>query len=161
MKAYFFCLLLPAGPAVAQRLTAEAARPTTSFWPLDVPTGTVVFTGRPAQPLAPALGQAQHLRAWLTSTCASWAEVASPGDSIQYYRGQLRGVHTGVVLRFTVRVSRPPTGWQYMLVGFRVGAPTGAGLVQWVPLHRLLNDPDFRPDVQRFQQQLQRALPTL
>jgi len=30
-----------------------------------------------------------------------------------------------------------------------------------LPLQRLLDDPDFRPDVASFQQQLQRALPKL
>jgi hypothetical protein len=45
---------------------------------------------------------------------------------MQYYRGQLRGVHQGVALSFAVRVSwRPLVGWQYMLLGLRVGAPTG------------------------------------
>ena len=72
------------------------------------------------------------------------------------------GVHPGAVLNFAVRVSwRPLVSWQYQLLGFRVGAPTRAGLVQWVPLHRLLKDPAFRPDITSFHQQLQHALPSL
>ncbi|WP_191906293.1 hypothetical protein [Hymenobacter baengnokdamensis] len=41
------------------------------FWPINYPTGTVVFTGPTARPLAPALVQAEHLQAWLTSTCST------------------------------------------------------------------------------------------
>lgn len=145
MKDWFLYLLLLASPAAAQR-----------------PTGTIVFAGPTAQPRAPALRQAEHLRAWLAHTCATWSELAGQPDSTQYYRGQLAGVHPDVVLSFAVRVSRRPlVGWQYLLLGFRVGAPTRAGLVQWVQLHRLLDDPDFRPDMLDFQQQLQHALPTL
>ncbi|MVN78100.1 hypothetical protein GO988_17355 [Hymenobacter sp. HMF4947] len=155
-------LLLLATPAFAQRPTAEAAPPAVSFWPLDAATGTVVFTAPTARPRVPALGQAEHLRAWLSSTCADWTELPSQADSTQFYRGQLRGVHAGVLLNFAVRVSRRPlVGWQYMLLGFRVGAPTGAGLVQWVPLHRVLDDRDYQSDLTSFQQQLQRALPGL
>jgi hypothetical protein len=162
MKAVLFFLLLTAGPVAAQRPTAEPARLATSFWPLDAVTGTVVFTGPTRQPLAPALVQAEYLRAWLTSTCSTWAELPSQVDSTQYYRGQLRGVHEGVALSFAVRVSRRPlVGWQYMLLGFRVGAPTGEGLVQWAPLQRVLEDRDYQLDLRSFQQQLQRALPSL
>jgi hypothetical protein len=64
----------------------------------------------------------------------------------------------GVGLRFAVRLSREPVGWQYRLFACEVRSPTGTEMVHWLPLHRLLDDPDFRPDVLRFQQQLQRAL---
>jgi hypothetical protein len=113
------------------------------------------------RPLAPALVQAEHLRAWLTSTCSTWAELQTQTDSTQLYQGQLRGVHAGVALRFAVQVRRQPMGWRYTLLGFRVGAPTGAGLVQWVPLQRVLDDRDYQVDVSSFQLQLQRALSTL
>ncbi|MVN78833.1 hypothetical protein GO988_21085 [Hymenobacter sp. HMF4947] len=155
-------LLLLTGSAFAQRPTAEPVPQATDFWPLDAPTGTVVFRAPTARPRVPALRQAEHLRAWLSSTCADWKELPSQADSTQFYRGQLRGVHAGGLLSFAVRVCRRPlVGWQYMLLGFRVGAPTGAGSVQWVPLHRVLDDRDYQPDVSSFQQQLQRALPGL
>jgi hypothetical protein len=110
----------------------------------------------------PALVQAEHLRAWLTSTCSTWSEQQAQADSTQLYHGQLRGVHAGVVLRFAVQVRRQQSSWQYMLLAFQVRSPTGEpDLVHWLPLQRLLDDPDFRPDVASFQQQLQRALPML
>jgi hypothetical protein len=161
VKAWLLFLLLLAGPAPAQRPTAEAAQPQVAFWPLNYPTGTVVFTGPTVRPLAPALTQAEHLRAWLTSTCSTWTELQTQTDSTQLYQGQLRGVHAGVALRFAVQVRRQRAGWQYTLLGFRVGAPTGAGLLQWVPLQRVLDDQDYRVDVGSFQQQLQQALPRL
>jgi hypothetical protein len=132
-----------------------------TFWPINYPTGTVVFSALTVRPLAPALAQAEHLRAWLTSTCSTWSELQTQADSTQLYQGQLRGVHAGVALRFAVQVRRQPMGWRYTLLGFRVGAPTGAGLVQWVPLQRVLDDQDYRVDVDSFQQQLQQALPRL
>ena len=52
-----------------------------------------------------------------------------------------------------------PTGLYSRLASFRVGAPTGQGLVQWSPLHRLFDEVDFRPELTSFQ--LQRALPAL
>lgn len=161
MKAWLCCFLLLAGPAAAQRPTAEAARPAVAFWQFDAPTGTVAFTAPTACPTATALQQAEHLRAWLTRTCSTWAELAADVDSTQHYRGQLAGVHAGVTLTFAVRVSRGPAGWQYRLFACQVSSPTGAGLVHWLPLHRLLDDPDFRPDVLSFQQQLRQALPRL
>lgn len=165
MKAwgFYFLLLAHAAPAAAQRPTAEAARPAGGFWPLDARTGTVVFAAPVAHPTAPALTQAEHLRAWLTQTCGpAWSELQSgAADSAQLYQGQLRGVHAGVVLTFALRVSRQPTGWQYRLFACQVSSPTTAGITHWLPLHRLLEDADFRPDVRRFQQQLQRALPGL
>ncbi|MGI4762745.1 MAG: hypothetical protein ACRYF0_18690 [Janthinobacterium lividum] len=42
----------------AQRPTTEVAKPTVSFWPINYPTGTIVFTAPTAHPLAPALAQA-------------------------------------------------------------------------------------------------------
>jgi hypothetical protein len=112
--------------------------------------------------LAPALAQAEHLRAWLTSTCSAWEELQTQADSTQLYQGQLRGVHAGVVLRFAVQVRREHAGWQYILLAFRVRSPTGdPDLVHWLSLERLLNDRDFGPDIKSFQQQLQRALPSL
>jgi hypothetical protein len=161
VKVWFLFLLLFASPAAAQRPTAEAAQSQVAFWPINHSTGTVVFTALTVRPLAPALAQAEHLRAWLTSTCSTWAELQTQADSTQLYQGQLRGVHAGVALRFAVQVRRQPTGWRYTLLGFRVGAPTGDGLVQWVPLQRVLDDQDYRVDVRSFQQQLQRALPAL
>jgi hypothetical protein len=83
-------------------------------------------------------------------------------DSTQLYQGQLRGVHAGVTLRFAVQVRRQVAGWQYTLLAFQVRFPAGdPNVVHWLPLHRLLDDPNFRPDVDSFQQQLQRALPRL
>lgn len=162
MKAWLVLFLLLAGPAAAQRPTAEPARPATSFWPINYPTGTVVFSGPTVHPLAPGLAQAEHLRTWLTSTCVTWAELQAQADSTQLYRGQLRGVHAGVALRFAVQVRWQRAGWQYTLLAFQVRSPTGGpDLVHWLPLRGLLDDPDFRPDVASFQQQLQRALPTL
>jgi hypothetical protein len=162
VKAFLFYLLLVAVPAAAQRPTAEPARPPASFWPINYPTGTVVFSAPTVHPLAPGLVQAEHLRAWLTSTCATWTELQIQADSTQLYQGQLRGVHAGVTLRFAVQVRRQPIGWQYTLLAFQVRSPTGdPDLVHWLALHRLLDDPDFRPDVVSFQQQLQRALPGL
>lgn len=148
-------------PALAQRPTAEAAPAAAIFWPLDAATGTVLFTNPTAQPLASGLRQAEHLRAWLTTLCSEWQELQTRADSTQLYRGQLRGVHAGVVLTFAVRLGRPPVGWQYQLLAFEVGAPTGEGRVQFVPLQRVLTDADYRPDVASFQRQLQRALPKL
>ena len=161
MKYWLSLFLLTASPAAAQRPTAEALRSAVPFWPIDYPTGTVVFAGLTARPLASALAQAEHLRTWLTSTCSTWAELQTQADSTQLYQGQLHGVHAGVALRFAVQVRRQPTGWQYMLLGFRVGAPTGADLVQWVPLQQVLEDRDYQVDVRSFQQQLQRSLPAL
>lgn len=162
MKAWLLVLLLLAGPAVAQRPLAEPAGLPVAFWPINYPTGTVVFTAPTAHPLAPALAQAEHLRAWLTSTCSTWEELQTQADSTQLYQGQLRGVHVGVVLQFAVQVRRERAGWQYMLLAFRVRSPTGnPDLVHWLPLEKLLDDRDFRPDIISFQQQLQRALPTL
>ncbi|MGI4872856.1 MAG: hypothetical protein ACRYFX_16985 [Janthinobacterium lividum] len=162
MKQLLWGVLLLATPAAAQRPTAEAARPAGAFWPTNARTGVVAFTGPLRQPTAPALAQAEHLRAWLTSTCTTWSEVQTSADSAQLYRGQLAGVHEGVGLRFLVRLSRRASGWRYQLLLFDVRSPTGQpGLVHWLPLHRLLNDPDFRPDVADFQRQLQQALPGL
>jgi hypothetical protein len=162
VKYWLLLFLLVAGPAAAQRPTAEAARPATPFWPINYPTGTVVFTAATARPFAPALTQAEHLRAWLASTCSTWTELQTQKDSTQLYQGQLSGVHAGVALRFAVQVRREQAGWQYILLAFRVRSPTGyPDLVHWLPLERLLDDRDFRPDIASFQQQLQRALPTL
>ncbi|RZJ94627.1 MAG: hypothetical protein EOO60_02645 [Hymenobacter sp.] len=106
--------------------------------------------------------QPEHLRTWLTSTCVTWTELQTQADSTQLYRGQLRGVHAGVALRFAVQIRRQPTGWQYTLLAFQVRLPTGdPNLAHWLPLRGLLDDPDFQPDVASFQQQLQRALPSL
>ena len=147
---------------LAQRPTAEATHITTSFWPLDARTGTVAFTAPTAQPAASALWQAEHLRGWLRQTCGTaWGEWRVAADSAQLYQGQLPGVHAGVRLRFAVRLQRAPTGWQYRLFACEVRSPTGMEVVHWLPLHRLLDDPDFRPDISSFQQQLQRALPNL
>jgi len=148
-------------PAQAQRPTAEVASASGSFWPLEATTGAVRFTGPTGHPLAAGRRQAEHLRAWLTSTCPDWQEFQTLVDSTQLYQGQLRGVHPGVVLRFVGQLQRLPTGWHYQLLAFQVGAPTGEGLVQYVPLARVLADADYRADVASFQQQLQRALPQL
>ena len=162
MKAWLLLLLLFAGPATAQRPLAEPTRLPVVSWPINYPTGTVVFTAPTVHPLAPALAQAEHLRAWLTSTCSDWDELRAQADSTQLYRGRLLGVHAGVALRFAVQVRRERTGWQYMLLAFQVRSPTGnPDLVHWLPLEKLLDDRDFRPDITSFQQQLQRALPTL
>lgn len=165
MKAwgfYFLLLLARAAPAAAQRPTAEAARPAGGFWPLDARTGTVVFAAPVAHPTASALAQAEHVRAWLPQVCGSaWSELASGADSTQLYQGQFRGMHAGVGLTFALRVNRRPMGWQYRLFACQVSSPTNAGITHWLPLHRLLDDADFRPDVRCFQQQLQRALPGL
>jgi hypothetical protein len=160
---YLWLLLLAsAAPAAAQRPTAEAARPAVSFWPLDAQTGTVAFVAPTRQPTAPALRQAEHARAWLTSTCGkAWSELQTAADSTQLYQGRLQGIHPGVVLNFALRVNRQPAGWQYRLFACQVSSPTNAGITHWLPLHRLLKDSDFRPDVRSFQQQLQRALPGL
>lgn len=159
MKIWLLCPLLGAGPAAAQRPTAEAARLATSCWPLDAVTGTVVVAGPLAQPLAPALVPAEHLRAWLAHACPQWSELPSQVDSTQYYRGQLWGAHAGVRLSFAVRVSRRPLmGGQYLLLGFRVDAPTGEGLVQGGALPQVLADWDYQPNLARFQRQLQRTL---
>ena len=162
MKVHLLCLLLFARLAAAQRPVAETARLASPFWPINYPTGTVVFTAPTARPLASALVQAEHLRAWLASTCSTWDELQTQADSTQLYRGRLPGVHAGVALRFAVQVRRERTGWQYILLAFQVRSPTGnPDLVHWLPLERLLDDRDFRPDVASFQQQLQRALPRL
>jgi hypothetical protein len=48
-------------------------------------------------------------------------------------------------------VRRQRAGWQYTLLAFQVRSPTGEpGLAHWLPLQRLLDDPDFRPDVASF-----------
>ena len=152
-------LLFTTSAALAQRPTAEVARLATSFWPLDARTGAVVFVAPVAQPTASALAQAEHLRIWLTKVCGTeWSELRAGAESAQLYRGQLLGVHAGVSLRFAVRLSRAPAGWQYQFFACEVRSPTGTDVVHWLPLHRLLDDPDFRPDVLSFQQQLQRAL---
>lgn len=154
-------LLALALPAWAQRPTAEPARPTVGFWPLDAASGTVVFAGPAAHPGPTPLANAEHLRAWLTGAGATWSEYQSGNDSTLLFRGQLAGAHPGVVLAFAVRARLRTAGLYYRLALFEVGAPNGEGLVQWIPLHRLLDDPDFRPDVTHFQQQLQWALPGL
>jgi hypothetical protein len=162
VKIWLPVFLLLACPAAAQRPTAEVAPPSSAFWPIDATTGTVVFRSPTAHPLAPALAQAEYLRAWLTSTCSTWGEQQAQADSTQLYQGQLRGVHAGVALRFAIQVHRQRAGWQYTLLAFQVRSPTGEPeLAHWLPLQRLLDDPDFRPDVASFQQQLQRALPAL
>lgn len=162
MKGWLLCFLLAAGSARAQRPTAEAGRTAASFWPLDARTGTVVFTAPTIRPAASALWQAEHVRSWLTLTCGTaWSELRAGADSAQLYQGQLRGVHAGVKLRFAVRLQREPTGWQYWLFAGEVRSPTGTEVVHWLPLHRLLDDPDFQPDIRHFQQQLQRTLSNL
>lgn len=162
MKCWLLLLLVTISPAVAQRPTAEAANPAVSFWPINYPTCTVVFTAPTVRPLASALVQAEHLRIWLTTTCSTWTELQTQVDSTQLYQGQLRGVHAGVALRFAVQVRRERAGWQYVLLAFRVRSPTGnPDLVHWLPLERLLDDRDFGPDITSFQQQLQLALPSL
>jgi len=162
MKGWLLWVVLAAGPVHAQRPTAEAARAPVSFWPLDARTGTVVFTAPTRRPAASARWQAEHVRGWLTQLCGmSWDEQQAGADSVQLYQGQLRGVHPGVALRFTARLKRESAGWQYQLFTCEVRSPTGTQVVHWLPLHRLLDDPDFRPDVRSFQQQLQVALSTL
>ena len=162
MKVFLPLFLLLAVTAAAQRPTAEKAWVLTPFWPLDATTGTVVFRGSPVRPLLSALVQAEHLRTWLTGTCSAWTELHTQTDSTQLYQGQLRGVHAGVALRFAIQLRRQQAGWQYALLGFQVCSPTGdPSLVHWLPLHQLLTDPDFKPDVASFQQQLQQALPAL
>jgi len=162
MKLVLLSWLL-ASPALAQRPTAERARPAASaFWPIDRVTGTVVFGGLTARPAAPAWWQAEHLRSWLGSTCPKWGELQTQVDSRQLYQGELAGVHAGVALRFAVQVRRQATGWQYQLLAFQVRSPTRLPqVVHWLPLQRLLDDVDFGPDVRSFQVQLQRALPSL
>ena len=155
-----YTLLLSAGPVAAQRPTAEAAQPVGGFWPVGA-GGAITFTAPAAQGQAAPLAQAEHVRAWLTRTCVRWDELQTGRDSVQAYRGQLSGAHPGVVLTFALRLARRPAGWVYRLGTCQVGAPTGQGLVQWLPLQRVLRDADFQPDVQAFAQQLQRALPTL
>jgi hypothetical protein len=161
VKVSLLFLSLLVSPAAAQRPTAEVARVATSFWPLDAATGTIRFTGPTAQPLASGLRQAEHLRDWLTRTCPVWNELQTQADSSQLYRGQLPGTHAGVVLTFVMRLTRPVGRWQYQLLAFQVGAPTGEGLMQYVPLWQVLDNIDYRPDVASFQQQLQGALPSL
>lgn len=162
MKGWLLWFFLATGSVSAQRPTAEAAHEASGFWPLDARTGTVVFAAPTTQPAASALWQAEHLRSWLTQTCGTaWGELRVATDSVQLYQGQLRGIHTGVGLRFAVRLQREPTGWQYRLLACEVRSPTGTEVVHWLPLHRLLDDPDFRPDINSFQQQLQRALPNM
>lgn len=162
MKGWLLWLLLAAGPVHAQRPTAEAARAPVSFWPLEARTGTVVFTAPTIRPAASALWQAEHVRDWLTQLCGtSWGEQQAGTDSVQLYQGQLQGVHAGVALRFAVRLKRKAAGWHYQLGACEVRSPTGTEVVHWLPLHRLLDDPDFRPDVKYFQQRLQLALPSL
>jgi len=162
MNRWLYYFLFTTSTAMAQRPTAEAVRTATIFCPLDARTGTVVFTAPTARPAAAALWQAEHLRSWLTQTCGTaWGELRVGADSVQLYQGQLRGVHAGVGLRFAVRLSREAGSWQYRLFACEVRSPTGTNVVHWLPLHRVLDDPDFRPDVLRFQQQLQRALPGL
>lgn len=159
MNRWLYYFLFTTSTALAQRPTAEAARPATSFWPLNARTGTVVLSGSTARPVAPALWQAEHLRAWLNQTCGpAWSEFRTRTDSVQLYQGQLRGVHAGVELRFALRLSRNSTGWQYRLFACEVRSPTDTEVVHWLPLHRLLDDLNFRPDIVSFQQQLQRAL---
>jgi hypothetical protein len=162
VKPLYLLVLLLANPALAQRPTAEVARPVEGFWPVEASSGTVVFTAPTARPVAPARWQAEHLRTWLTQTCGTaWSEYQARVDSVLLYHGQLSGLHAGVGLRFVIRVSRQPAGWQYRLFACEVRSPTGTDVVHWLPLHRLLDDSDFRPDVLHFQQQLQRALPSL
>ena len=162
MKRWLLLFLFLSYSASAQLPTAEAAKPAVLFWPINYPTGTVVFTAPTARPLASALVQAEYMRTWLASTCSDWDELRAQADSTQLYRGRLLGVHAGVALRFAVQVRRERTGWQYMLLAFQVRSPTGnPDLVHWLPLEKLLDDRDFRPDIISFQQQLQRALPTL
>lgn len=81
VKDWLLLFLLLASPAAAQRPTAEAVQPTVYFWPINYPTGTVVFTAPTARPVASALVQAEHLRAWLTSTCSMWTELQMQADS--------------------------------------------------------------------------------
>jgi hypothetical protein len=164
MNAWPLTFLLLIAPLVvaAQRPTAEAARSAVSFWPLDARTGAVVFVAPMSHPAVSALTQAEHVRAWLTQTCGpSWSELAGGVDSAQLYRGQLRGAHAGVELKFALRVSRQAGSWQYRLFTCEVRSPTGSEVVHWLPLHQLLDDPDFQPHVLSFQQQLQRTLPRL
>jgi hypothetical protein len=162
VKPLYLLLLFLASPALAQRPTAEIARSVGGFWPVETQTGAVVFTAPTAHPAASARWQAEHLRAWLTQTCGTaWSEYQAGADSVLLYQGQLSGLHAGVGLRFAVRVNRQPAGWQYRLFACEVRSPTGTDVVHWLPLHRLLQDSDFRRDVSSFQQQLQRALPSL
>jgi hypothetical protein len=59
------------------------------------------------------------------------------------------------MLRFAVPVRRHRVGWQYMLLTFQMRSLTGEpSLAHWLLLQRVLDDPDFRPDVASFQQQL-------
>jgi hypothetical protein len=130
MKGWLLWLVLAVGPAHAQLPTAEAARAPVSFWPLEARTGTVVFTAPTIRPAAPARWQAEHVRGWLIQTRGtSWGEQRAVADSVQLYQGQLRGVHAGVALRFTVRLKRESAGWQYYLVACEVRSPTGTEVV--------------------------------
>jgi hypothetical protein len=145
--------------AVAQRPTAEPVHQASPFWPIDAATGRVEIKG-----ISPFKGQgpdevAQHVRSWLTVNTSSWEEWAGGGKEQLRFVAYLEGVHPGVVLRFVLTVTI--TGKKSCLSRFEVGAPTGEGRLQWSDLHRLLDDPDFRPDVRQFQARLQQALPSL
>ena len=163
MKLLPFLLLCTALPVAAQHPTK--AIPTLAlFWRLDAQTGKIAFAGPTAQATAPASEQAEHVRAWMASTCngLKWWEEKTGTDSTQLYKGLLRGVRPGVGLGFEVHLRHCPSGWQYVLTDCLVRSPTGQPTsAPWLPLEHQLHEVDFRADVDSFQQQLQQALPSL
>jgi|GEM_PF-2794701 len=148
-------------PGMAQRPTAEPLRPAVTFWPLDAGTGNVVFNGQSHHSSETPTQAALRLRWWLMTCFANWRESSNSSQDKPGFWVELDGEHSHVVLRCWFAVELEHDGFRYSLSRFQVGAPTGAGLMQWHELHRLLNDPDFRPDIAEFKVQLQQALAQL
>ena len=74
------------------------------------------------------------------------------------FRASMRSLARGVELQFTLRTVVHLRGYRYQVANLEIGAPTQGGLVQWLPLHRVLNNPDFRPEVDEFRTRLALAL---
>ena len=141
---------------------AGQALPINPFWPREPVTGAVQFDGHSRLKGETPAQSAQHLRLWLTAYFVDWTEHGYNGDTTKlFFRASMRGLHEAVVLRCAVGAKLEPNGFRYILSQFKVGAPNGQGTMFWHPLHQLLDDPDFRPDLDQFQQELLQALESL
>lgn len=161
VKSFLIGAALLLGALLRSAPVAAQALPIDPFWPREPATGAVQFDGHSRLKGETPAQSADHLRLWLTAYFSDWKEYTYGDTTKLFFTARLRGLHKGVVLRCAVGAKLEPNGFRFILSQFKVGAPNGAGTVFWHPLHQLLNDPDFRPDINQFQQELQQALANL
>ena len=150
-------LLFPAAATHAQGVR-PLAQTATTFWSLDAATGVVLLDGHSHLVGETPEQSAQHVRQWLTAYFPDWSEFNPSDSSKLFFSTRMRRLHAGVELKFQVGIKFEKNGFRYVLTKFRIGCPTGAGIMQWHDLNRVLNDSDFRVDIEQFQEELEQAM---